>query len=179
MLEFNRLIFSGFDVILRTLLMGIMAYAAIVIIVRISGKRSLSQLNAFDFIVTVAIGSILASVLINKNVTITQGITAFLVLIILQFIISKLAVYSKRFSRYIKSEPVLLFYNNEFRYENMKKARVVENEIKQAIRSNGNGTMSDVRAVILETDGSISIINKKSGEDNIEKDAPLFSGVKK
>ncbi|WP_411842017.1 DUF421 domain-containing protein [Salinicoccus sp. HZC-1] len=179
MLEFNRLIFSGFDVILRTLLMGIMAYAAIVIIVRISGKRSLSQLNAFDFIVTVAIGSILASVIINKNVTITQGITAFLVLIVLQFIISKLAVYSKQFSKYIKSEPVLLFYNNEFRYENMKKARVVENEIKQAIRSNGNGAMSDVRAVILETDGSISIINKKSGEDNIEKDASLFSGVKK
>lgn len=178
MLEFSRLIFSGFDVILRTLFMGIMAYAAIVIIVRVSGKRSLSQLNAFDFIVTVAIGSVLASTIINKDVTIVQGITAFLVLIILQFIISKLAVHSKKFSKYIKSKPVLLFYNNEFRYENMKKERVVENEIKQAIRSNGNGDMSDVNAVILETDGSISIINKKSGEDNLKKDARLFSGVK-
>lgn len=179
MLEFSRLIFSGFDVLLRTLFIGIMAYGAIVIIVRISGKRSLSQLNAFDFIVTVAIGSILASIIINKNVTIIQGITAFFVLIILQFIISKLAVHSKQFSKYIKSEPTLLFYNGEFRYENMKKERVVENEIKQAIRSNGNGSMSDVNAVILETDGSISIINKKAGKDDIEKDAYLFNGVKK
>lgn len=55
----------------------------------------------------------------------------------------------------------------------------METEIKQAIRSNGSGDMSDVKAVIIETDGSLSIINKKSGEENIDLDSPLFSEVKK
>lgn len=63
--------------------------------------------------------------------------------------------------------------------ENMKKERLVETEIKQAIRSNGSGDMSDVQAVIIETDGSLSIINKKSSEDNIDLNSPLFSEVKK
>lgn len=61
----------------------------------------------------------------------------------------------------------------------MKKERLVETEIKQAIRSNGSGDMSDVQAVIIETDGSLSIINKKSGEENIDLNSPLFSEVKK
>lgn len=179
MLEFDKLIFDGPDVILRTVLIGLMAYTSVIVIIRASGKRSLSQLNAFDFVVTVAIGSILASILINRNVTITQGITAFLVLMIMQYIITKLSVHSSLVSKYIKASPSLLFHNGEFHYENMKKERIVETEIKQAIRSNGSGDMADVKAVIIETDGSLSIINKKSGEENIDLDSPLFSEVKK
>lgn len=179
MLEFDKLIFNGPDVILRTVLIGLMAYISIIVIIRASGKRSLSQLNAFDFIVTVAIGSILASILINQNVTIIQGITAFLVLITMQYIITKLSIHSGLVSKYIKASPSLLYHNGEFHYENMKKERVVESEIKQVIRSNGSGDMSDVQAVIIETDGSFSIINKKSGEEDIDLHSPLFSEVKK
>lgn len=179
MLEFDKLIFDGPDVIIRTVLIGLMAYVSVIIIIRASGKRSLSQLNAFDFIVTVAIGSILASIIINRNVTISQGITAFLVLMIMQYIITKLSIHSGAINKYIKASPALLFHNGEFYYENMKQERVVENEIKQAIRSNGSGDMTDVQAVIIETDGSLSIIHKKSGEDDIDLDSPLFSEVKK
>lgn len=178
-MSFNELIFDSTETILRTLTIGIMAYFAIVIIIRISGKRSLTQLNAFDLVVTVALGSILSSIIINKDVTITQGIAAFLVLITLQYIITKIAVNTNLINKFIKSTPVMLFYNGEFHYDNMKKERVVETESKQAIRSNGNGGLSDVRAVILETSGSLSVINKQPGEDNIDKNSPLFSEVKR
>lgn len=178
-MSFNELIFDSTETILRTLTIGIMAYFAIVVIIRISGKRSLTQLNAFDLVVTVALGSILSSIIINKDVTITQGIAAFLVLITLQYIITKLAVHTNLVNKFIKSTPVMLFYNGEFHYDNMKKERVVETEIKQAIRSNGNGGLSDVLAVILETDGSLSVINKQSGDDTIDKNSPLFSEVKR
>lgn len=178
-MSFDTLIFDGLDTILRTLTIGVMAYFAIVIIIRISGKRSLTQLNAFDLIVTVALGSILSSIIINKNTTITQGVTAFSVLIVLQYIITKLSVTTKLTQKYIKATPVFLYYNGEFQYENMKKERVVETEIKQAIRSNGNGALSDVWAVILETDGSLSVINKKSDEDNMDGNSPLFNEVKR
>ena len=178
-MSFNELIFDSSETIIRTLTIGIMAYFAIVIIIRISGKRSLTQLNAFDLVVTVALGSILSSIIINKDVTITQGIAAFLVLITLQYIITKIAVNTNLINKFIKSTPVMLFYNGEFYHENMKSERVVETEIKQAIRSNGNGGLSDVLAVILETDGSLSVINKQSGDDTIDKNSPLFSEVKR
>lgn len=179
MLEFNKLIFGGSDVILRTVLIGLMAYISILVIIRASGKRSLAQLNAFDFIVTVAIGSILASILINQNVTIIQGITAFSVLMIMQYIITKLSVHSRLVSQYIKASPSLLYHNGKFHYQNMKKERIVEAEIKQAIRSNGTGDMSNVKAIIIETDGSLSVINKNTNEDDIDLDSSLFSDVKR
>lgn len=178
-MSFDTLIFDGFDTILRTLTIGIMAYFAIVVIIRISGKRSLTQLNAFDLIVTVALGSILSSIIINKNVTITQGVTAFLVLIVMQYIITKFSVHTNFTKKYIKASPVFLYSNEAFHYENMKKERIVETEIKQAIRSNGNRSFSEIWAVILETDGSLSVIKKNSNEDNLEENATLFSEVKR
>lgn len=179
MLEFDKLIFDGPDVLLRTVLIGITAYLSIILIIRISGKRSLSQLNSFDFIVTVAIGSILASALIDQNVTLAQGVTAFLVLIIMQYLITRLSISSRLVNKYIKASPALLYCNGEFLYDNMKKERIVETEIKQAVRSNGTGHLSDVMAVVLETDGTLSIITKNSEDDYTNLDSPLFRDVKR
>lgn len=179
MLDFDKLLFDGPDVTVRTVLIGIAAYFSIILIIRISGKRSLSQLNSFDFIVTVAIGSILASALIDQNVTIAQGVTAFMILMIMQYLITKLSFSSSLVNRYIKASPSLLYCNGEFLYNNMKKERIVETEIKQGIRSNGTGHLFDVMAVVLETDGTLSIITKNSEDDYTDLDSPLFSEVKK
>ncbi|MFC3418413.1 DUF421 domain-containing protein [Salinicoccus hispanicus] len=175
-MSFDNLIFDNFNVILRTVLIGIMAYLSLVIILRVSGKRTLTKMNAFDFIVTIALGSILASVITSKDITIAQGITAFLVLVIMQYIITKLSVKSRTVSKLVKSQPVLLYYDGEYLLENMKKARVLEAEVRQAARSGGKSDLSQVMAVVMETDGSISIISKQSKEQDLDK---LFSEVKK
>ncbi|GAB3061289.1 DUF421 domain-containing protein [Salinicoccus sesuvii] len=175
-MSFDNLIFDNFSVILRTILIGIMAYLSLVVILRVSGKRTLTKMNAFDFIVTIALGSILASVITSKDITIAQGVTAFLVLVIMQYIITKLSVKSKTVSKLVKSQPVLLYYEGEYLLDNMKKARVLEAEVRQSARSSGKSDLSQVMAVVMETDGSISIISKQSEAQNLDK---LFSDVKK
>ncbi|MCG1009356.1 DUF421 domain-containing protein [Salinicoccus sp. ID82-1] len=175
-MSFDTLIFGNFNVILRTILIGIMAYLSLVLILRVSGKRTLTKMNAFDLVVTVALGSTLASIMTSKSITLAQGVTAFLVLVVMQYIITKLSVKSRTVSKLVKSQPVLLYYDGEYLTDNMKKARVLEVEVRQAARSSGKSDLSQVMAVVMETDGSISIISKQSKEQDLDR---LFSEVKK
>ncbi|RIW38441.1 DUF421 domain-containing protein [Bacillus salacetis] len=152
--------FSNFSTIERTIIIGLCAYIALIIILRISGKRTLSKLNAFDMVVTIAMGSTLSSILINKKVTLAQGTTAFIMLIGLQYIIAKLAVHIPLINKLIKSEPQIIYLDGEYHTEAMKKERVMKKEILQAARSQGISSMEEVDAVVLETDGSISVLKK-------------------
>jgi uncharacterized membrane protein YcaP (DUF421 family) len=152
--------FSSINTIERTIIIGLCAYVSLIILLRISGKRTLSKLNAFDLVVTVAMGSTLSSILINKKVTWAQGITAFIMLIGLQYVMAKLAVNVSFINKLIKSEPKILYLDGEYHKEAMKKERVMKKEILQAARSQGISTMKQIDAVVLETDGSISVIKK-------------------
>lgn len=95
-------------VFVKGIIKGIIGYAAIILVLRVSGKRTLTKLNAFDFTVTVALGSTLASTLLTKSVTVAEGSVAFITLAALQFTVSWLSVRSSAFQLFIKSEPTLL-----------------------------------------------------------------------
>ena len=90
--------------------MGTLAYVALVLFIRISGKRTLTKLNAFDLVVTVALGSTLATVLLNDSVALAEGVLAMALLIFLQFVITWLSVRSPWFESLVKSEPTLLLH---------------------------------------------------------------------
>jgi len=142
---------------IRIMLTGIGAYISIILMLRVSGKRTLAKMNAFDFIVTVALGSILATTLTSQQTSLLAGLTAFGTLIVLQYILAKL---SKRFSivnQMIKSEPTLLFYKGDYLREHLQKERILEIEVIQAIRSSGT-PLGQVEAVIIETDGTFSVL---------------------
>jgi uncharacterized membrane protein YcaP (DUF421 family) len=98
----------------RVLLVGTLAYVALVLLLRISGKRTLSKLNAFDLVVTVALGSTLATVLLSKSVALAEGALALALLISLQYAIAWLSVRSPRLEGMIKAEPTLLLHRGRF-----------------------------------------------------------------
>ena len=92
----------------RVLVIGPLAYLALVLLLRISGKRTLTKLNAFDLVVTVALGSTLATILLSKSVSLTEGVLALALLIALQFAITWTSVRSERVqkSRKGRADPV-------------------------------------------------------------------------
>lgn len=145
---------------IRIIITAIALYFLLIIILRTSGKRTLSSMNAFDFIVTVAIGTTLASTILDRTIALTDGLIAFIALVTLQFVISWMSSRHKRFSRLVKSEPKLLGYKGKLLYDAMKKERIVENEILQNLRSSGYSSLSDMDAIVLETNGNISVISK-------------------
>lgn len=167
-MEEPQFFFNTWMSLVRTLTIGILSYFIIIFLLRISGKRTLSKMNAFDFIVTVALGSLLAAVMINPNIALIDGVIAFSILIFLQYLITYLSYRSSTVTNLIKSEPALLFYKGRFLGSNMKKERFTREEILAAIREKGIGNIEDVEAVVVETDGSLSIITRIGGGTAME-----------
>jgi len=166
----DQIFFSNWDSLLRTLIMSILAYFSLIIMLRISGKRTLSQMREFDFIVTVALGSTLATILLNKDIALADGILAMAILIFLQFLLATASVRSKRFSRLISSEPTLVFFKGEFLWEALKKERVTENEIRSVLRQEGITSIVDIEAVVLEANGKFTVVSEGNRSD---KNSPL------
>lgn len=148
--------------ILRVLIIGSVSYAALVVVLRISGKRTLGQLNAFDFIVTVAFGSTLATILLSSDVTFLEGLTALALLAALQFIVACASAHVPGARATVTSRPVALVVSGELQHVQLSRNRLSESEVLQAVRSTGSGDLSCVAAVVLETNGSISVISKST-----------------
>ena len=149
--------------LLRIGVVGTAAYAGLVFFLRTTGKRTLSKMNAFDLVVTVAFGSTFASALLSSDVSLAEALAAFALLCGLQFVVTFLSLRSERFQRLIKSEPTLLFYRGTFIEPAMRTARVTREEILAAMRGAGAATPSEVDAVVLETDGSFSVVSGAPG----------------
>ncbi|WP_092993240.1 DUF421 domain-containing protein [Thiohalomonas denitrificans] len=155
--------------LLRTAVIGVLAYISLVFLLRISGRRTLSKMNAFDFVVTVALGSTLATILLNQNVALAQGALAFALLIGVQYAVTWSSVRARWFRGLVTGEPALLLYRGSFLQAALVSARVTEDEVRAAVRSAGVATLNEVEAVVLETDGSFSVVprNGGSGESSL------------
>jgi uncharacterized membrane protein YcaP (DUF421 family) len=160
----NLMFFAGWDGIIRVIVIGILAYISLVLLLRVMGKRILSKMNAFDLVVTVAIGSMLANILLNQEIPLAEGVLGMGLLILLQFVISFLSVRIPKFASLIKAQPVLLYYQDRFLEENMRRERVLEAEILASVRAQGKTDIEQVLGVVLETDGSITVLSKDSNE---------------
>ncbi len=159
-----HMLFENWTGLFRVLVVGTAAYLALVLILRISGKRTLTKLNAFDFVVTVALGSTLASVILNKSIVLAEGVLALALLVLLQFVIAWLSVRSPWFEGLIKSEPALLVRKGHYLDASLRRERITREEVLAAIRSQGWADIEKVGAVVLETDGTISVIQDVGDE---------------
>jgi uncharacterized membrane protein YcaP (DUF421 family) len=150
--------FQSWSSLLRIAVVGALAYVGLVALLRISGNRTLAKLNAFDLVVTVALGSTLATVLLNSSVALADGVFAFALLIGLQYVVAWASVRSDRISATVKSTPVLLLHRGRLLERTLLAARVTPAEVRAAIRNGGYAGAEDIAAVVLETDGSLTVI---------------------
>ena len=156
--------FDNWFGLLRVLVVGTCAYLSLVILLRVSGKRTLSKLNAFDLIVTVALGSTLATVLLTNDIALAEGVLAFAVLIFAQYVLTWLSVRSKTVRDLVKSEPRLIAWNGHMLDDALHEERVTFDEVLAVIRAKGLGSVDDVGAVVLETDGSFHVLARGETE---------------
>jgi uncharacterized membrane protein YcaP (DUF421 family) len=153
----------------RTVTLSIVGFVALFIMLRVSGKRTLSKLNVFDFVFVVAVGSVFASMIISKDVTLIEGIAALATLIAIQMLLSYLAARFPAAERIINGKPTLVLSNGEFIPGAMKKERVTEEEVRGAIRAEGVTRVEDVQAVTMENDGTLTVawMSKKPGDSSL------------
>ncbi|NMA97876.1 MAG: DUF421 domain-containing protein [Phyllobacteriaceae bacterium] len=155
-MDWQSMLFQNWSGIFRTILVGILAYVTLVLFLRISGKRTLAKLNAFDLVVTVALGSTLSAILLQESIALAEGAVALGLLILMQFLVTFVSVRSPRFAKAVRSEPTLLAHDGSFCDEAMKRERVTREEALSAVRSAGARDIESVQYLVLESDGTIS-----------------------
>lgn len=146
--------------LLRIITVGVLTYAGMVFLLRISGNRTLSKMNSFDLVVTVAFGSTLSSVLIDRKIPLADGLVAIALLIALQFAVTWLSVRLPRFNQLVKTRPTLLVRDGQLRPHALREVRVTSDEIMSALRQHGIGDLQAAAAVVMESDGSLSVIRR-------------------
>jgi uncharacterized membrane protein YcaP (DUF421 family) len=158
--------FDGWSSLGNIALRGVVCFTGLVLLLRLGGKRTLTKMNAFDFIMTFTIGSTLASVITNEQLSIADGMTALAIIIGMQYIIAWCEVRSRTFQKVIKSQPTVLFKNGEFQSDQMHAERITQIEILAALRYKGFADPSQVDLVLMETNGSLSVIPKKDKKND-------------
>ena len=134
------------------------ADVALIALLRYFGKRALSKFNAFDVIITVAVGSCLASAVMTKDITLADGVVAFSLLLILQRLFAGLALCLGWFGRYVKNQPLLIIYRGAILWDRAREEQLGELEIFGALRNAGVAAVENVLALVLEPDGSFSVV---------------------
>ena len=152
------MLWNSWDSLGRVLLVGVLAYPLLVVMLRVSGKRTLSKMNAFDFVVTVALGSTLAAILTDASLSLATGLMAIALLVGLQFLVAWTCVRSPWFERVVKSAPTALVRDGQYCEVAMREQRVSEAEIAAALRKHGLAEVAQASLVMLESDGSLSVI---------------------
>lgn len=153
--------FDSWSDIVRVILVGIASYAFLIASIRISGKRTLAQLNAFDFIVTVALGSTLATLLLTSDVAFVEGIVALTLLLLLQAIVAFAAAMSRRVRKLTTAAPTLLLWDGRMDEAALRRQRIARADVEQAIRQSGTGDVGAVAAVVIESNGRLSVIPRE------------------
>ncbi|MBO2543971.1 DUF421 domain-containing protein [Salegentibacter sp. BDJ18] len=153
--------------ILAIFLTAVGIYMAIIIFTRIAGKRSFSKMSSFDFAMTVAVGSILATTILSASVSLIQGIVGLAAVYILQISAAVLRRFSW-FQEAIDNSPLLLMDGKTILYSNLKKARVTEGDLRSKLREANVLDLSQVRAVVFETTGDISVLHTSDETQELE-----------
>lgn len=164
------------DPLLQTLGGCIATFVFIVIATRIIGLRSFAKFTAYDFAFTIAIGSIISSIL-TSSTTLVHGFTAIFGLLILTFTFSTLQKKFSSLDSAISNKPILLMDGPEILYQNLKSARIQEEQLIAKLREANVLNFNQVLAVVLESTGDISVLHKSSDSSDEDLEERILLGV--
>lgn len=157
--------FDSWLAVLRIVLVGAASYVSLVLLLRFMGKRVLAKLNAFDLVVTVALGSMLASAVLSQDIRYVDAVTGMLLLIGAQWLVARVTTWLPSGRWFVNAEPTLVVRHGEVLESALARVRLTRGEVLQAVRSSGHGGLDDIAAVVLEPDGTLSVVGHSSSGD--------------
>lgn len=139
----------------------------VVLLARLNGLRSFSKMSGFDFVTTVAIGSVMASILMNPGDGLAAGLVALTALFLVQGVVARLRARIDGVSHIIDNEPLLIMRDGEILHENLKRAAMTVPDLYAKLREANAIDVSMVRAVVVETTGDISVLHANDSEQTV------------
>lgn len=155
---------------LDLLFRSVFTYIILIAMTRIMGRKQISQLTYFDYVVGITIGSIASVACVDKDVNVYEGLFSIIIWSVLTILISKINLKSIKIRLLIDSEPLLIMEKGKVIYKNMKKARYNMGDLLMQLRDKGIFNITDVEIAILEPDGKLSVLKKSEYNPLTAKD---------
>lgn len=156
---------ATWESVLFSLLALLALYALIIALTRVAGLRSFTKMSSFDFVLTVATGSMIASAVVTQRPPILVALAAIAMVYVLQMGVAVLRQHSKRFQALVDNEPLVLMAGRDILEENMRKARVTHDDLRNKLRMQGVTNRDQVIAVVMETSGDVSVLKRNPKDD--------------
>ena len=139
-------------------------YLFIIITTRVVGLRSFTTFSSFDFLITLSMGALLASTVVSREVALLEGFIAICTLFLLQMGVSLTRARWKWIRRVIDNKPTLLMENGQVLHDNLRAVRITEDELRAKLRGSNVYNYTQVKAVVLESSGDVSILRQPNQE---------------
>ncbi|TKD62514.1 DUF421 domain-containing protein [Flavobacterium sp. ASW18X] len=160
----EKLLKTTWESALLILLTSIGIYLVTILLTRVVGKRSFSKMSSFDFAMTIAIGSVIATTILPLKVNLAEGFIGLLAIYVLQITLAHFRELPL-IQNLVDNKPLLLMDGTNIIYQNLKKAKVTESDLKAKLREANVTHLNQVKAVIFESTGDVSVLHKK--DDNL------------
>ncbi len=146
--------------ILEKILRPILVYFFLILLLRIAGQRTLSQMNAFDLVVLLTLSNTVQNAIIGQDNSLFGGFVGATTLILINLVVVRFLYKHQKFDRQLEGNPIELVQDGQIVTKALEKTLITEDELMAAIRHQGAAELSEVARVILETSGTISVLLK-------------------
>ncbi|MGB5952377.1 MAG: YetF domain-containing protein [Ornithinimicrobium sp.] len=153
-----QLLWTGWPPIIHTLVLGSAGYVALVMLLRVTGARTMAKMTPLDFVVAVTLGSAFGRTVTAVDVPLAQAVVALALLIALQWLLATGRANFRWVRRAVDPPPVLLWYEGELITATLRKHQLTQTDVHTAAREAGHGSLDGLRAVIMQQDGSLGVI---------------------
>lgn len=164
---------NGLEPVLRVGFIAATGYLTLLVLLRISGQRTLAQLSAMDLVITVTLGSAFGRVITARDVALTEVVAAFVALVGLQWLVAQLWGRTRRLRRSIAVWPDVVYRDGAPVRSALEDHHLLEEDLHTAARQQGLGSLELVRAIVFEANGQLSVVAKDQYGDGSAVDSIL------
>jgi uncharacterized membrane protein YcaP (DUF421 family) len=161
----SSIFFNGWESVFRIIISAAVIYVVIVLALRVAGEKALAKMSGFDLIVTVALGSLVATIPVTTSISIADGVAAIIAYLLLQEVTRYLQARSRHVRQIVRERPRLVVWDGQLLHDRMREDNLTDEEVRAAIRQAGLISLTQVQAAILENDGQWSIIQRSDAKD--------------
>ena len=144
----------------RIVFSSIIVYLFLILAIRLFGKKELAQLSVFDLVFILLISNAVQNAMTGPDVSLLGGLIAAASLFIVNYILKYLEYRFPKFGKAIQGDSIMLVYKGKILESHLKRAKISTEELMEAIREHGVGSVTEVDLAVLEVDGNISVLSK-------------------
>jgi uncharacterized membrane protein YcaP (DUF421 family) len=157
--------FRSWDGLLRVVLSATIVYILVVAALRWVGARALAKMSAYDLIVSIALGSMVASIPLSTSISVVDGLAAIATFLALQELTRFLQARYRAAHHLVRERPHLVVWDGKLIEDRLKEIDASADEVRAAVRQAGLLSIDDVQAVVLENDGAWSVMQRGDETD--------------